>query len=238
MPSLVDDRGYNQGFRWTPTQEVRIHRRSSAILEAARASPGDRILEVGCGTGELAHFLARDTRARVTGVDLCQPFIEQATRAFANDTLDFVTADLSKDEDVKRLGSDFNAIVGNGILHHLYYNIDTALPGLARLLRPKGRFVFWEPNLFNPYVFAIFSFGPLRKLAKLEPDEMAFTPSWIRARLAAAGFGEIEVEFRDFLLPVVPFALVPLVTRAGAIAEKVPAINRLAQSLFISATLQ
>src|SRR5437763_1357744 len=127
MPSLVDDRGYNQGFKWTPTQEVRMKRRASAILEAARASDGRRILELGCGTGELAHFISRDTQARVTGVDLCAPFIEQASKAFGNERLDFVTADLGKPEDIERLGANFDAIVGNGILHHLYHHIDAAL---------------------------------------------------------------------------------------------------------------
>ena len=67
---------------------------------------------------------------------------------------------------------------------------------------------------------------------------MAFSPKWIREHLTQAGFSNIEVEFRDFLVPVVPFSLVPLVTSAGAVAEKLPGVNRLAQSLFITATLR
>ncbi len=236
MPSLVDDRGYNQGYRWSPTQEVRMKRRAEAIVAASGSRFGDRLLELGCGTGELAHFLSLETHAHVTGVDLCVPFIEQANKAFANERLDFVAADLSKPEDVARLGAQFQAVVGNGILHHLYFHIDEALRSIAAVIKPGGRFVFWEPNLFNPYVYAIFSFKPLRKVAKLEPDEMAFSPKWIREHLEAAGFLNVQVEFRDFLVPVVPFSLVPLVTSAGAVAEKLPGINRLAQSLFISAT--
>jgi SAM-dependent methyltransferase len=236
MASLVDDRGYNQGFRWTPTTEVRMRRRADAILEAVGAGEGDRILEIGCGTGELAHFLARDTRAHVTGADLCEPFIAQAKASFGTDRLDFVTADLSKAEDIARLGRKFRAVVGNGILHHLYFHIDDAVERLAQLLVPGGRFVFWEPNLFNPYVYAIFSFKPLRKLAKLEPDEMAFTPRWISTHLERAGFTNVQAEFRDFLVPVVPFPLVPAVTKLGDVAEHLPGVNRLAQSLFITAT--
>jgi cyclopropane fatty-acyl-phospholipid synthase-like methyltransferase len=236
MASLVDDRGYNQGYRWTPTTEVRMRRRADAILEAAGVHDGDRLLEVGCGTGELAHFLARDSRAHVTGVDLCEPFIAQAKAAFGNERLDFVAADLSKADDVQRLGQRFNAVVGNGILHHLYFHIDDAVQRLAQLLVPGGRFVFWEPNLFNPYVYAIFSFKPLRKLAKLEPDEMAFTPRWIEKHLFAAGFRDVRAEFRDFLVPVVPYRLVPMVMKPGDVAERLPGVNRLAQSLFITAT--
>ncbi len=236
MASLVDDRGYNQGFRWTPTQRVRMERRAQAILDTVEPQKGDRVLELGCGTGELAHLLSSNTQAFVTGVDLCVPFIEQATQAFASERLSYVAADLSKAEDRQRLGGDWGAIVGNGILHHLYYGIEPALKSMHGLLKPGGRFVFWEPNLFNPYVFAIFSFKPLRKITKLEPDEMAFGPRWIRRHLANAGFTQIDVRFRDFLVPVIPLALVPAVARVGSLVEQIPVLNRAAQSLFISAT--
>jgi SAM-dependent methyltransferase len=172
----------------------------------------------------------------VTGVDLCQPFIEQAQARFGTDRLDFLAADLSRDEEVAALGNDFRAVVGNGILHHLYFGIDAALARLARLLPTGGRLVFWEPNLFNPYVFAIFSVAPLRKLARLEPDEMAFTPKWITQHLERAGFVDVQVRFKDFLVPVVPGALVPLVVKGGDLAEQLPGVKRLAQSLFIAAT--
>lgn len=234
MTSIVDDRGFNQGFKWNPTQEVRMKRRAEAILEAL--SPRhQRVLEWGCGTGELAHFLATDS-AEVTGADLCAPFIEQAARNFAHPRLRFVEANLATEAGRASLGGEWDAIVGNGILHHLYHHIGAALGSMRSMLRQGGRFVFWEPNLFNPYVFAAFSFQPLRQLAKLEPDEMAFTPGWIEGHLRAAGFRDIEVTFRDFLVPNLPFALVPLVTRAGAVAEQLPGVKRLAQSLFITAT--
>ena len=236
MASIVDDQGYNQGYAWTRTQEVRIGRRAKAILEAVRPLPGHRILELGCGRGEMAKILSSQSVAHVTGVDVCEPFIAQATREHGSARLDFITADLSKAEDLERLGHSWSAVVGNGILHHLYYVIDDALPRLRRLIAPGGRFVFWEPNLFNPYVLSIFGVPPLRRLARLEPDEMAFTPSWIRDKLTRAGFINSEITFRDFLVPIVPFALVPLASRLGDWAEKIPGIDHLAQSLFIVAT--
>jgi SAM-dependent methyltransferase len=233
VPSIVDDRGFNQGFTWNPTQEVRMRRRAHAILEAL--PPGSqRVLEWGCGTGELAHFLATDT-TEVTGADLCAPFIAQASRQCGREHLRFVEANLATETGRATLGKDWDAIVGNGILHHLYHHIGEALVSMRAMLRPGGRFVFWEPNLFNPYVFAAFSFAPLRKLAKLEPDEMAFTPAWIEGHLKTAGFSDIEVTFRDFLLPNVPFKLVPAVTSVGAVIEQLPVVKRLAQSLFITA---
>lgn len=212
-----------------------MRRRAEAILEVTPGASRRRVLELGCGTGELASFLAAAEDANVTGVDLCQPFVERAQQRFGHSRLQFVQADLGLEVDRQRLGDGWTALVGNGILHHLYYRIDEALASLFAMLAPQGRFVFWEPNVFNPYVFAIFRLGPLRKLAKLEPDEMAFTPRWISQRLARAGFGEISVKCRDFLIPAVPRALVPAVVAVGDVAERLPAVNYLAQSLFITA---
>ena len=76
------------------------------------------------------------------------------------------------------------------------------------LLKDKGKIIFLEPNLFNPYIYLIFSYESLRKKAHLEPDEMAFSKPFIVEKLKKAGFSNIQVEYRDFLLPGIPESLV------------------------------
>ncbi len=234
MASIVDERGFNQGFVWNSTQAVRIQRRAHAILHELPPGPR-RVLEWGCGTGELAHFLAEAPSTTVTGADLSHGFIAEARRRFSSPQLEFVQADLSTPAGRASAGLEWDAIVGNGILHHLYHHMGDALASMRSMLKPGGQLVFWEPNLFNPYVYAIFSFAPLRKLARLEPDEMAFTPRWIEGQLRAAGFTEVSARFRDFVIPNLPYRLVPLFSSAGDVVEKLPVVNRLAQSLFITA---
>jgi hypothetical protein len=102
-------------------------------------------------------------------------------------------------------------------------------------LKPGGRLVFWEPNLWNPYVFLIFSIPFLRRAANLEPDEMAFTPSFIRRKLQKAGFNEARVSTRDFLLPNIPDALIKPIIAVGDSLDHIPIVNRLAQSVFLVA---
>ena len=169
MASIVDERGYNQSFKPSPAQAVRLRRRTEAMVREMRLpdAPEKRkyihILEIGCGMGEMAHQLAQLTGARVTGVDLSPQFIEQARATYRVPGLNFAVVDLSKEfptSDADR----YDYIVGNGILHHLYPHLDSFFPVLTRWLAPGGRLIFWEPNLWNPYVFLIFSVPILRRL--------------------------------------------------------------------------
>lgn len=240
MGSVVDERGFNQGYCLSAGHRLRLHRRAIAIArEMSRSdkafsdAESARVLEIGCGTGELAFDLLQLTGACITGVDLSRRFIDQANAAFKQQKLSFVVRDLR--EPTWNLESEkYNFIVGNGVLHHLYGDLDTFLPRLRNTLVPGGRLIFWEPNLFNPYVFAIFSVPVLRRAARLEPAEMAFTPSFIRKKLVDAEFVEVRAATRDFLVPHVPEALVPMVVKAGDFLERSP-LRIIAQSIFLTA---
>ena len=130
----------------------------------------------------------------------------------------------------------FDYIVGNGILHHLYYTIDEALLNLIKLLNENGKIVFLEPNLLNPYCYLIFNTTQFfRAWAKLEPAEKAFTKTFITRRLDHAGFKNIHVEYRDFLLPITPSWLIRPSIYLGAVVEKITVLKMLAQSLYICA---
>ncbi len=240
MANIVDERGYNQIFKPTTATAIRLRRRAEAMVQEMNlpAAPAERarihILEIGCGMGSLAHELALLTGARVTGVDLSAKFIEHASATYRHPQLTFIVADLSQSNPASEQ-EQYDFIVGNGILHHLYHHLDTFLPVLARWLKPAGRLIFWEPNLWNPYVFLIFSVPVLRRAANLEPDEMAFTPGFIRRKLTAAGLGRVRATTRDFLLPNTPDALIRPVIAVGAVLDCIPVVNRLAQSVFFVA---
>ena len=240
MRNIVDERGYNQIFQPSPAQEMRRRRRAEAIMRGMSLPglPENRkcihILEIGCGTGEMAHQLVLLTGARVTGVDLSPRFVEQARSSYLHDGLEFKVLDLSRELPASE-SAQYDYIVGNGILHHLYHQLDSFLPVLARWLKPHGRLIFWEPNLLNPYVRLIFSVPFFRRMANLEPDEMAFTPDFIRRKLVASGFANARVTTRDFLLPNTPEFLIKPVIATGNWAERIPLVNRMAQSIFFVA---
>lgn len=240
MANIVDERGFNQIFRSSTAQAIRLKRRAQAMVEAmtlpeaVERRQGIHILEIGCGMGELAHHLAEITHCRVKGVDLSPQFIEHASTTYQHPNLTFAVADLATSTPVSAQ-EQFSYIVGNGILHHLYHQLDQVLPRLALWLKPGGRLLFWEPNLHNPYIRVIFSWAGPRRWARLEPDEMAFTARYIRQRLAQSGYEHISATERDFLLPNTPKPLVRPVIALGALFERLPIVRTTAQSLFISA---
>jgi 2-polyprenyl-3-methyl-5-hydroxy-6-metoxy-1,4-benzoquinol methylase len=243
MANVVDERGYNQIFRPSRAQVIRLERRAAAIVDemllptAPQARNRIRILELGCGMGELAYQLAVLTDAQVTGIDLSTRFVDEARALHKHERLTFIVGDLSR----MTPSADFekyNYIVGNGILHHLYHDLDSFLPVLASWLAPGGRLIFWEPNLINPYVYLIFSFSALRRMAKLEPGEMAFTAGFIIQKLKQAGFSKVEVTPRDFLLPNTPGFLIRLVIATGAVLENIPLLRSVAQSIFLTAQIE
>ena len=234
MRSVIDDRGYNQGWAENRATNVRNERRCDYMISRMPSTQSGSILEIGCGTGKISFFLARKTGLRVLGTDICVPFIEEANERFQLPNLRYAVLDFNQASQFE--GETFDCIVGNGILHHLYYHLDAALTNMHRLLKPGGRLVFCEPNLYNPYVFSIFRTPYLRKLANLEPDEMAFSKPHVSKLLRAAGYHDIVVEYKDFLLPGIPDVFIAPSIALGAVLERIPLVRMTSQSIFITAT--
>jgi SAM-dependent methyltransferase len=102
----------------------------------AAASPGDPVLDLGCGTGELV-TAALATRYVVTGVDISPRSIELARRAVPG--ADFVVADIAT---VELPDVSFALVTAFFSLIHLPAAEQApALARIARWLRPGGTLV-------------------------------------------------------------------------------------------------
>ena len=212
---------------------VRLERRCDYMISQMKPDPNKRVLEIGCGIGTNSFLLAQKTGMHVLGTDLCVPFIEQARSTYQLSQLRYEVLDFNHAETFA--GERFDYIVGNGILHHLYHGLDEAFVNMRRLLTETGKIIFLEPNLYNPYVYLIFSYPALRKKADLEPAEMAFSKPWVKKKIERAGYKNIQIEYKDFLLPGIPDSLIQPSIAAGNIAEKIPGVKMLSQSIFLTA---
>ncbi len=111
--------------------------RSEFVRGLDQAIPGDaRVLELGCGTGQLSLFLASADR-RVVGADLARPSLELARDAAARYRVrhvQFVETDL-RTPGLRR--GAFDVVICSGVLH-LTPDPRASFAAVAQLARPGG----------------------------------------------------------------------------------------------------
>ena len=104
-----------------------------SLVEALRPQEGERILDLGCGTGQLTAEIAR-SGAEVVGLDSSPEMIGQARQNYPD--LKFVLADASNFHFDQR----FDAVFSNAALHWIKDGAAVAR-SIAAALNPGGRFV-------------------------------------------------------------------------------------------------
>jgi len=105
----------------------------------------DRVLEVGCGSGLGATFLAQQC-AHVTGIDVKVGEVEDAKRLSRRSNVEFKVADLFKADD---LGL-FDVVVNLDVIEHMQPDEGRKLVGaMARRLKPTGMFALGSPSLYS-----------------------------------------------------------------------------------------
>lgn len=133
---------FNSVYRQTPPWDVGGPQ--PALMELLAAyPPQDPILDVGCGSGDLAIYLAQ-LGHEVVGVDFVEAAIAQArekTSALPSQIgsrLDFLVADALRPSLLNR---QFGAVVDSGFLHLLEpHEADPFIDDLRRALLPGSRY--------------------------------------------------------------------------------------------------
>lgn len=105
---------------------------ATGVFAWLAAQPGERILDLGCGNGQLTSRIAA-TGARVQGVDASQ----QMVAAARDRGLDAIHANA---ESLPFADASFDAVFSNAALHWVQ-DQDAMLAQVHRVLRPGGRFV-------------------------------------------------------------------------------------------------
>lgn len=107
-----------------------------AVMQALRLRPGDRVLEVGVGTGLSLPLYPRDVK--ITGIDLSREMLEKARRRVERRHLPNIEALLEMDaENMTFPDASFDKIVAMYVLP-VVENPQKLLHELHRVCRPDG----------------------------------------------------------------------------------------------------
>jgi len=213
----------------TPAGQSRQDRRARLAVECAKISRGMKVLELGCGNGEFSkRFIG--SKADMYCVDISSKLIEALRARYAGTNLKFESADIER---LPYGDGYFDAVIGNGVLHHL--NLEICLREIYRVLKKGGRIFFCEPNMLNPEVFLETRIRWIGKRAQKTENETAFIRWRLKKSLKENGFRNVGIAAFDFLQPLTPAGLISIVLKLGSVLEKIPLIREIAGSLKISA---
>ncbi len=174
-----------------------VRRHVDELLSATGLDARASVLEVGCGMGNYTFELVRRGLA-LEGLDL-SPVLLDRLRAYAADevALSLHCADvLDPPEDL--LGR-FDGVVGFFTLHHLH-DVEGSIASMARMLAPRGRLAFVEPNAFNPLYYVQIAATPGMSF-RGERRLTSMRPAVILPALEAAGLSDVQVRRYGFFPP-------------------------------------
>ena len=120
----------------TTERDVRV-----SVVEAVAESNPARVLEVGCGWGELAEWIGRDTGADVVATDLSPHMVSLACDRG-------VDAHIADVQDLPFEDGEFDVAVAAWMLYHVP-DLDRGVAELARVLRSGGRLVAVTNSRFH-----------------------------------------------------------------------------------------
>lgn len=169
---------YDATVAWDPAYRANAARMLDAVVQ-----PGDRVLDVGIGTGLLAE-LAAGRAARYDGVDYSGAMLSRAARKLAARQAGNVSLRWGDARALPYEDESFDAVVSSFMLPHFSRpEKAVVLRELLRVLRPGGRL-----GLF---------------LAQGEVAPMFATRAELEQLLATAGARDVELEDRDDVYRIV-----------------------------------
>jgi len=197
---LDGDRQYSCAYFESPDQSLDDAQLAKKRHLAAklRLKPGATVLDIGCGWGGLALYLAEIAGARVTGITLSQEQYERAqSRALERGHSQDTTFRLI---DYRDIDGRFDRIVSVGMFEHVGVGFYDAFFGkCARLLADDGVMLLHSigrsgrPGITNPWIAKyIFPGGYIPALSEV-------VPAIERAQLIVTDVEVLQLHYADTL---------------------------------------
>lgn len=164
---------------FTPETNERI---VDIVVRLLGLPPPARIADLGCGTGVFSGLLRR-RGFDVSGVDLSPALIRIARDKYPD--IAFLEGDVER---LPFADASFDGVLLAGVLHHLP-DRDACAAEAHRILRPGGRFVAFDPNRHNPFMYLYRDrSSPFYSSYGVTENERPVVAAELAATFRAAGF--------------------------------------------------
>jgi len=196
--------------RWVgrqTAQEMRNVEMLEQLLAAAAVRPGERVLDIGVGTGvtTVPHAQAVGPAGHVTGADIARPMLDAARRRVDEHELNNVELILA-DAQIHQFAPDSYDLLTSRLGVMFFADPHAAFRNLIRALRPGGRLCMavWatideNPHWKIPFEIAVRHIGPPAPQPAHAPGPHALGDrGYLRGILRGAGFTGVAIEARPF----------------------------------------
>jgi len=123
----------------TPAEKSRFRQEQ---IKLAKLKEGEKVLDVGCGTGPLSILakLAVGETGRVAGIDIAAKMITQCKEKIQRNNLD-IDFQVASIDSIPFPEKEFDIVLSSMMFHHLPLEIKKAgLTEIMRVLKEEGRF--------------------------------------------------------------------------------------------------
>ncbi len=167
--------------------------KKEVFLATGFIKEGDRVLDAGCGSGNLG-FSVASRASHITLSDLAEPAVTFCTRLKEKLRLDNVTVKQSSLEELDFPNSSFDKVVIGDVIEHLE-DPKRAMSEIRRCLKSEGEVFVTTPNYRSPWplIERLIDLLHLTPPLKGEQHITFFHPNSLRKLLEDAGFQDVTV---------------------------------------------
>jgi SAM-dependent methyltransferase len=207
--------------------KFKLRWRATTVRHCFHVLPGERILEIGAGSGlwtrHLSSILGKTNP--ITAAYFNERFSDSDWPELPG-----VTAVHVQSLD-KLPAESFDYVVGTSIICHDQYPLN--LKAIYRLLKPGGQILFFENNLLNPQVFLKTMVRPIGRLAGNAACQVGMNKFEFLRIASHQGFVDIDVIPYDIVHISTPGWLIHSLQAIAFIFEQAPVVRDLCGTLYL-----
>jgi len=174
----IYDRSWRSGLKAGKEAYGNLQTNLEFLAESNLLQQGQRILEVGCGIGNIVYELT-EQGYDIKGTDISIEAIAYGRKKYPN-----IRIEVQPAEELKFETESFDIVLSFDLFEHVV-RIDRHISEVFRVLRPGGYYMFQTPNKYSNIIFETLQ---TRTLQWRSYHPSLHTPGQLKRRLSGHGF--------------------------------------------------